>query len=267
MIRLSSGDYALFKNKDFGRSQFDDRVVLERDVFGVCGMTTWAGEDPNLDQFSGFSIGANSHGLLCCDSNVVTLEDHVNYDVMVEVALRQGSDVASAISAVREVVAEKPTSWGNMVLVDDHSAASIEIRGTEAVASPLIGANARTNHHIKLGEHSLQEDKVTTVSRFESATRRLSDVHSVEDIFSLLRSHDDGDTGVCNHALHHTVYSYVLLHQNGKTVLHVVQGKPCQNIPVVECLIPFGSTFSTESAKQFISQYPTANKSNFGTAA
>jgi hypothetical protein len=163
MIRLSTGGYALFKNKDFGRSHFDDRVVLERDVFGVSGTTSWAGEDPSLDQFSGFSVGANSSGLLCCDSNVVTLDEHVNYDIMVEVALRQGTDVASAIEAVKEAVAKKPTSWGNMVLIDANSAASIEIRGTQAVAVSLTGANARTNHHVNLGEHDLQEDKITTI--------------------------------------------------------------------------------------------------------
>lgn len=267
IVRLSTGGYALFKNKDFGRSHFDDRVVLERDVFGVCGMTTWAGEDPSLDQFSGFSIGANSHGLLCCDSNVVTLDDHVNYDIMVEVALRQGSNVASAIGVVRKTVAKGPTSWGNMVLVDAQSAASIEIRGTEAIATPLFRAGARTNHHINLGEHSLQEDKVTTVPRFESATKRIRDAHSMDDIFLLLKSHDDGDTGVCNHSLHHTVYSYVLLCENGETLLHVIQGQPCQNNTVVVCSIPFGDSFSAESARQFISQYPTAIKHNFGAAA
>ena len=266
MIRLSTGGYALFKNKDFGRSHFDDRVVLERDVFGVSGTTSWAGEDPSLDQFSGFSVGANSSGLLCCDSNVVTLDEHVNYDIMVEVALRQGTDVASAIEAVKEAVAKKPTSWGNMVLIDANSAASIEIRGTQAVAVSLTGANARTNHHVNLGEHDLQEDKITTIPRFDSATKRLREVKSVDDIFALLRSHDNGDTGVCNHALHHTVYSYVLVRENNETTLHVVQGQPCKNTNVIVKTIPFASAFDANSANSFISEYPTANKTNFGIA-
>ena len=60
--------HLLFKNKDFGRTHFDDRLVTEPGVFGVQGVTTWAGTDPDLDQFSGFSIGANEHGLQCCDS-------------------------------------------------------------------------------------------------------------------------------------------------------------------------------------------------------
>ena len=67
VVRLGEDDYILFKNKDFGRTVFDDRLVVERDVFGIEGITTWAGTDPDLDQFSGFSIGANSSGLLVCD--------------------------------------------------------------------------------------------------------------------------------------------------------------------------------------------------------
>jgi hypothetical protein len=58
VLRLGPADYLLFKNKDFGRSHFDDRLVVERDVFGIQGITTWAGDDPETDQFSGFSIDA-----------------------------------------------------------------------------------------------------------------------------------------------------------------------------------------------------------------
>ena len=73
VLRFGDGDYGLFKNKDFARSLFDDQVTLEPSVFGVSGLATWAGSDPSLDEFSGFSIGASSHGLLCCDANVRTV--------------------------------------------------------------------------------------------------------------------------------------------------------------------------------------------------
>ena len=89
VLRIGDGDYLLFKNKDFGRTHFDDRLVMEPGVFGVRGVSTWAGTDPELDEFSGFSIGANEHGLLCCDSNVRTLDGHANYDELTEIALRQ----------------------------------------------------------------------------------------------------------------------------------------------------------------------------------
>ncbi len=70
VLRVGAGDYLLFKNKDFVRTHFDDRLVVESEVFGVRGVSTWAGTDPERDEFSGFSIGANSAGLLCCDANV-----------------------------------------------------------------------------------------------------------------------------------------------------------------------------------------------------
>lgn len=264
IFRLASGGYALFKNKDFGRTHFDDRVVVEPDVFGVCGTTSWAGTDPSLDQFSGFSVGANSSGLLCCDSNVVTLDSHVNYDVMVEVALREGSDVESAVSAVKREVAKSPTSWGNMILIDNNSAASVEIRGTQVVSVALIGPHARTNHHLHLGDHEMQEDKTTTIPRLDSATKRLAEVKSVDDVFSLLKSHDNGDTGVCNHAVHTTLYSYVLVRENNETILHVSQGQPCKNPAVVVNKIPFAAAFTKQAADEFLASYPSSQKTNFG---
>ena len=96
VLRIGDDDYLLFKNKDFGRTHFDDRLVTDPDVFGVSGVSTWAGTDPDLDEFSGFSIGANEHRLLCCDSNVRPLEEHANYDELTEIVLRRGRDVDSS---------------------------------------------------------------------------------------------------------------------------------------------------------------------------
>ena len=64
VLRIGDGDYLLFKNKDFGRTHFDDRLVTEPSVFGVQGVTTWAGTDPDLDQFSGSRSVPTSTG--CC---------------------------------------------------------------------------------------------------------------------------------------------------------------------------------------------------------
>ncbi len=183
VLRFADGSYALFKNKDFGRAHLDDRIWLDADVFGVLGMTTWAGDDPASDEYSGFSIGANRDGLLCCDSNVVTLDGLVNYDVMTEVALRHGTDVASAADAVRAACVSAPTSWGNLVLIDATSAASIEIRGQEVAVVPLEGPTARTNHHVVLGHHELQEDHVTTDLRLASAQRRIATAEALGDVY------------------------------------------------------------------------------------
>ena len=263
VLRFADGSYALFKNKDFGRAHLDDRIWLDADVFGVLGMTTWAGDDPASDEYSGFSIGANRDGLLCCDSNVVTLDGLVNYDVMTEVALRHGTDVASAADAVRDACVSAPTSWGNLVLIDATSAASIEIRGQEVAVVPLEGPTARTNHHVVLGHHELQEDHVTTDLRLASAQRRIATAEALADVYELLASHDDGGTGVCNHhASLTTVYSYVLSCRAGRTTLHVVQGQPCSGGERVELDIPFGEHASFESVERFLQAYPSATKQN-----
>lgn len=267
VIHFADGSYALFKNKDFGRVHLDDRLWLDRDVFGVLGMTTWAGDDPTKDEYSGFSIGANSAGLLVCDSNVVTLDGLVNYDVMTEVALREGSDVVTAAEAVRRACAEHETSWGNLVMIDANGAASVEIRGTDARIVPLDGPTARSNHHVVLGHHELQADTRTTEPRRASAQRHLDDATSIDDLFRLQASHDDGNTGVCNHSDLNTVYSYVLHRFGGRTMLHVLQGRPCSGAGRTAIAIPFGDEFSTVTAGAFVDAYPSSTKANFAVPA
>jgi hypothetical protein len=255
------------KNKDFGRTHLDDQIVLDETVFGVRGMTTWAGTDPALDEFSGFSIGANRHGLLCCDSNVVTLDGLENYDVMTEVALRRGHDVPSAVEAVVSACGQRETSWGNLVLIDAERAVSLEIRGRAVQVVELSAATARTNHHVVLGFDPLQEDQVTSELRLQSAQLRLDSASSLDDIFELQRSHDHGGTGVCNHALHTTVYAYVLTSEGNEVVLHVKQGQPCQSDVYHAIPVPLGDCFSESATSVFLNKYPTANKTNFATQA
>lgn len=267
VLRLADGSYSLFKNKDFGRSHLDDRVWLDARVFGVLGMTTWAGDDPDRDEYSGFSVGANAHGLLCCDSNVVTLDGLVNYDVMTEIALREGTDVASAVEAVRVAAAASPVSWGNLMLIDATSAASLEIRGSEVAIVPLEGASARSNHHVLLGHHEFQEDHATTGKRLAAAQRRLETAATLSDVFELQTSHDDGDTGICNHTSLTTVYSYVLNWHAAGTTLHVVQGRPCFGAERVSIDIPFGERFTSDAAEHFMEAYPTATKRNAAVGA
>ena len=259
VLRLGAGDYLLFKNKDFGRTHFDDRLVTEPSVFGVRGVTTWAGIDPDLDEFSGFSIGANQHGLLCCDSNVRTLEGHANYDELTEVALRRGTDVDSAVAAVQEAVESKPYLWANLVMIDAATAAAVEVRGDRVEATALAGPTARSNHHVELKPHPDDDDTVTTQRRLASAQRRLGQAGGIDDIFVLQRSHDDGDTGICNHHGYRTVYSYVLRHRGDTTALHVAQGQPCTNPDRVELTVPVGGGWSEAAAAKFRAAYPSAH--------
>ena len=256
-LRLGTDEYLLFKNKDFGRAYFDDRIVVEKDVFGVEGIVTWAGTDPEADVFSGFSIGANSSGLLVCDSNVRTLPDHANYDDLVEVALREGSDVASAVSAVRRAVSERPYLWGNLVLIDRFSQAAVEVRSRRTAVLALDRATARANHHTELGIHPLNDDTFTTEDRMASAQRRLDRANSVDDVFALLNSHDQGNTGVCNHALYSTVYSYVLHHRAGETTLLVKKGRPCEEGPRIPLTLPIGRAWSPSAVGKFMESYPS----------
>ena len=236
-------------------------------MFGVLGMTTWAGDDAANDEYSGFSIGANAHGVLCCDSNVVTLDGHVNYDVMTELALREGTDVASAAEAVRDACAAAPTSWGNLLLIDANAAASVEIRGRDVVIVALDGPTARSNHHVVLGHHELQEDHATTDLRLASAQRQVATAEGLADVYDLLASHDHGSTGVCNHLSSlTTVYSYVLSCQGGRTALDVVQGRPCSGAERVHLDVPFGTGSDPDAGEHFLQAYPSATKQNSAVA-
>ena len=256
-LRLGPDDYLLFKNKDFGRASFDDRIVLEREVFGVEGIVTWAGTDPDADVFSGLSIGANSSGLLVCDSNVRTLPDHANYDDLVEIALREGSDVVSAVDAVQRAVAVRPYLWGNLLLIDPETQAAVEVRSHRTAVLPLSRATARANHHTELGVHPRNDDTVTTEDRMSSAQRRLDGAASIDDVYALLSSHDQGATGVCNHAMYTTVYSYVLRHRAGTTTLLVKRGRPCEEAPRVALALPLGQDWSPVAADRFMAAYPS----------
>ena len=258
VLRLGDGDYLLFKNKDFGRTHFDDRLVTEPSVFGVRGVTTWAGTDPDADQFSGFSIGANAHGLLCCDSNVRTLEGHANYDELTEVALRRGTDVDSAVAAISEAVESRPYLWANLIMIDDAGAAAVEVRGDRVEATALAGPTARSNHHVELRPHPEDDDTVTTQKRLASAQRRLDEAGGIHDVFALQRSHDDVDTGICNHQGYRTVYSYVLRRSGDTTALHVAQGQPCTEPDRIELTVPLGVRWSAGAARDFRSSYPSA---------
>ncbi len=257
-LRLGPDDYLLFKNKDFGREVFDDRLVLEKDVFGVEGITTWLGTDPNLDRFSGFSIGANSSGLLACDSNVRTLPDHANYDDLVEIALREGNDVDSGIAAVQRAVAGQPYLWGNLILIDRKTQGAVEVRSRETAVIRPAGPTARANHHTKLGIHPGNDDTVTTEARMISAQKYLDQAASVEEVLELLRSHDQGGTGICNHANYTTVYSYILRRREGATTLLVRRGRPCGVNPIITLPVPFAEAWSPEAASDFLVGYPSS---------
>jgi hypothetical protein len=87
-LRLGSDEYLSLKNKGYDRDGFDDQISLSENVLGIQGVSTWANSNSSQDRFSGLSIGANRHGLFCCDANV--REEPAkgwNYDLLTEIAL------------------------------------------------------------------------------------------------------------------------------------------------------------------------------------
>ena len=255
-LRTDTG-YLLFKNKDFGRVGFEDRLVVEEAVFGIAGVETWAGTDPDLDRFSGFSLGANRHGLLCCDSNVRTVPG-LNYDRLTEIALREGTDIRSAVAAVERAMSRDPYVWANLVIIDQTELATVEVRGQQFKAT-LHGNDriTRSNHHVELGATPEDDDTVTTEPRLRSASRRIRHARRISDIFELQESHDDGRSGICNHTSYDTVYSYVFEHRDESTFLHVTQGKPCENPKRLALRIPLGSEWNPAAITAFLDAYPS----------
>lgn len=258
VLRLGPADYLLFKNKDFGRSHFDDRLVVERDVFGVEGITTWASDDPDVDDFSGFSIGANRHGLLCCDSNVRTLPDHDNYDRLVEIALRKGADVPSAIEAVRQAVALRPFLWANLVMIDENHTAAVEVRSNQIEVSFGADRLGRSNHHVVLGANSEDDDVVTSAPRLKSVLSRVETAVTVEEILELQTSHDHGSTGICNHRGYSTVYTYLIRRTGDQISMYVRQGQPCESGDPVVLELPLGDRYGSDTVRKLREEYPSA---------
>ncbi len=258
VLRFTDGSYALFKNKDFGRRRFDDRITVERDVFGAAGLATFARDDPDGDEFSGFSIGANSSGLLSCDANVRTVDGHANYDDLVEIALRQSNDVATAIPAIGDAVLSRPYHWANLVLIDAEQSAAIEIRGQRMHVLVHRTPIVRTNHHITLGATPLDDNTSTSAPRLDVALRDVGALESVDQTFDLLRFHGPDGTSLCVHGPPQTVYSYVLHQVQGTSTLSVIQGPPCETSVPTVLTIPFGESWSPSAAAEFQRTYPSA---------
>jgi hypothetical protein len=260
VLRFPNGAYALFKNKDFARTRFDDRLIVESEVFGVAGLATFAESDPSVDVFSGFSIGANASGLLCCDANVRMVPGHADYDDLVEIALREGTDVGSAIDAVKAVVKRTAYDWANLVMIDGSQSAVVEVRGNRTHVSQHREPITRTNHHVDLGATPDDDNTTSSLPRLDAASTAVRTIDSIDGIRDLLRSHGDGDASICVHGMHQTVYSYVLERRSGDTVLSVVQGPPCRFGASMTATVPVGDGWSSERADAFREAYPSARE-------
>jgi len=233
-------EFLLFKNRDFRRAHFDDKLSLTDHAFGVLGLETWDGDNPDQDRFSGFSIGFNAH-LACCDSNVRTIEGGDNYDRLVQGVVENCTTIQQAIDQVRQMAAERLYCWANMVVATPAGVTALEIRGDrlEFERNPVFAA--RSNHHICLGATAEDDDTWTTGFRYKTAFEGLRTAIGLDDVFAILRAHHPTDGyGVCNHGIYETVYSYVFHWNEGKTTFYALQGHPCQGGEYVKVPVAFG---------------------------
>ncbi len=233
-IRFSNDDYYLFKNKDFSRPEYTDRINQSDLFWGVEGLETFCADPQEEDVYSGLSIGANKYGLLAADSHVRITTPHAsNYDILVETVLKQGRDIETAISALHDRITAHPSWWGNLILSDATGNAAIEVRDSRMKVERNLSRVLRTNHqHLHGADDGLENNDSNSYGRFDWGTRRINGVQNVGDIKTMLASHDavpskGKQTGICNHTYSQTVCSYLLHCKRGKVILHSVRGQPC----------------------------------------
>ena len=253
---LSPGrEFVLFKNRDFKRSQFEDRISLTDTAFGVLGLETHDSLDTSHDRFSGFSIGCN-RDLICCDSNVKTVENGTNYDRLVEAVVENTRTVDQSIQCVGDLVERNAYHWANMLVATSSEVAAIEVRDGRIRVERAPQFVARSNHHVCLGANADDDDVTETAIRFELATEGLCKVASLDDVFALVRTHAPGlEYGICRHGTLETVYSYVVHWRDGEITFYAYQGHPCEGGEFVKIPIIFGDENS-------LSIYPSIDRSN-----
>ncbi len=234
-IHIAQDEYILFKNKDFSRSSFEDRIISNQNIWGPEGLETFA-EDPKIDDvYSGFSIGANKYGLFAADAHVnITSDKANNYDILVQIALEQGKDIETALTALQSYTKQNESWWGNIVLVDASGAVALEVRGKTLRIERSTSKIHRTNHqHLHGPDNGLENNNSSSYGRFEWARNHLEDAKSIIDLKKMLASHNTKlsngtPTGICNHTYSQTVCSYLLHYKAGKIILHHLTGFPCQ---------------------------------------
>lgn len=256
-IILGEDEYLLFKNKDFARPKFNDRVVTNREFFGPRGLETFDRTQPGSDRFSGLSCGVNRYGLMVGVAHVKKTEaGHANYDVLAEMVLSEARNLPTAKQLLEEYVAHQPCWWGNLVMTDGKTVAAVEVRDQELRIDENASRIVRTNHQILFGDEESPDGIGCSAKRFFSADLRLSIIDSHEEIFDMLSAHDNGAFGICNHQKQMTtVYSYVMHRNPDRIRIFVCQGNPCKSRRATS-RIPLGKTWSPEAAKKFISRYP-----------
>jgi hypothetical protein len=232
-------EFVLFKNRDFKRDHFEDRLSLTDTAFGVLSLETHNSIDTSHDRFSGFSIGCN-RDLICCDSNVKTVGNGENYDRLVQAVVENTQTVDEAIQCVRDLVEQNDYSWANMLVATPSEVAAIEVRDGRIAVERAPQFIARSNHHICLGVNPDDDDVAETAIRYELANEGLRKVAGLDDVFALVRTHAPGlEYGICRHGTQETVYSYVVHWRDREITFYACQGHPCEGGEFVKIPITF----------------------------
>ena len=75
-----------------------------------------------------------------------TRKMHIPNGKEIDAGLRRGTDVDSAVAAVRETAESRPYLWANLIMIDEAGATAVKVRGDRVEATALAGSTARPHH-------------------------------------------------------------------------------------------------------------------------
>ncbi|MHA2073151.1 MAG: carcinine hydrolase/isopenicillin-N N-acyltransferase family protein [Candidatus Hodarchaeales archaeon] len=230
----------VFKNKDFKVESHTDILSLEHsNVFGARGV------DLHSNKVAGFSIGVNQHGLVAVNSNILATSDSP-YDLITERIVLEAKTIDEAVEICeQEVQGSTDYQWCNMVVATPEQMVAIELTSSELATAQSNDYLVRTNHHLILKTNKAiidadpdreRQNIEHSEIRFIDTDRRLKVASDVEEIFSLLKLHNQ-NAAICRHGLSSiqdlsftTVYSYLIVinfERSPEIVFNVVKGPPC----------------------------------------
>jgi len=264
-LRFSQNDYCLFKNKDFSLGEIKDKLVYNADFFGIRGIENFGSAKGAVPIYSGLSIGVNKHGLICGDTNVkITDSKSQNYDCLVEIALKKGNTIASALLAIEDSLKFTPSWWGNIVLTDGLEFITAEIRGQELKVRRESHHIVITNHQPSFADEKSPIGESTSSQRLKSAKKRLDKACEMKDVFDLQKSHDYGKTGICNHTEIETIRAYLIACQAGQIKLFLTDGHPCRSDVPDGLPLFFGLDWTEEKALLLCNALPSCEWTGIG---
>jgi hypothetical protein len=237
----------LFKNRDMTIQNHRDEIFYDVDCFGIRGINNATGE------IGGLAIGVNRQGLAIANTHVRNTPDP-SYYMLTEQLLMFAKDAEDSLGmTVDQLKMGKRYQWGNMILADNDSMLVIELAGSDHSIEWSERRVLRTGHHIMLDtETVLREEGLdydNSVKRVERGYDLIRQVKRMQDVFSLLKDHGDGEgiSSLCRHPEGDnqvsTVMSYVIEVDHSqeasrpKSIFHFARGNPCRAtytaIPIV----------------------------------